>query len=189
MKKLLFLLSVVLLPMYANAQKIVKDIVNKDNSRIISTSYGRLYTKTASGGNVGLALFLPEGGEPSYLINLELGEGDLSVNEGQIMAVKLSNGEIIEVKCVDSDNEMVKFLDISHYPFHYVDRTYLSYNCDKATISKIAESEVVKIRIESTDGYIDRNIKGNKMSKFISKSLQLFEELLKKGAKSRYSDF
>ena len=169
--------------MYANAQKIVKDIVNKDNSRIISTSYGRLYIKTASGGNVGVALFLPKDGEPTYFIHLELAEDDLSVNEGQLMAVKLSNGEIIEVECVDYSKERVEFLN------RYVDRFYLSYSCDKATISKIAESEVIKIRIESTDGYIDRDIKGNKMSKFISKSLQLFEELLKKGAKSRYSDF
>ena len=184
MKK--YLLALVLLSvsiLNAGAVKIESDVVNSDGTRTIFVTAFNIYTGMTNAAAAQVSVMEVDfNGKsiPNYFIKLFLNEGIFEIKKGSKLLIKLENDEVIELEAfydVDKDLRMIRSGSVEP-----------SYNISEENLLKLSTGKAIKIRIETEAGILDRQIKGNKLSKGILESATLINKALK-DKKNIYSDF
>ena len=165
------------------AIKIQSDDVSSDGTRTVMTSFFNIYSEMSTGG--GLCLFATDFYVDDiktrfYSLSFVLNDGIFEIMKGSKLLIKLETDEIIELSAA---GDVLKDYDMLRSGL--VRPVYL---IAKEDLQKISMTPVVKIRIETTAGMIDHEIKKNKFSKGIKESLILIDNKLKEN-KNIYSDF
>ena len=172
MKKFLTLLLVLLsgLSAYAGGPKIVIDKVEEDGSRVVFTSEETLYTTWSSGSSFGLSATVAKDGSVLYFLNLTLNEGDITMEKGRKLLLKLKSGETIELQISNpigpgdyTIHQSSLGIDHLYHPF---------YPISEEVIQKLLKDDVVKVRVEDDAEHYDRNVK-----KFMKRFNELYKLL------------
>ncbi|MBR6118429.1 MAG: hypothetical protein IKQ11_06210 [Paludibacteraceae bacterium] len=183
MKKSFLLMLSLVCCVSIHAIKIDKDVVTSDGMRRVSASAFNIYTEfsTAAAANV-FAMEVNLDGEDhrDYFLTLFLNEGIFEIEKGSKLLLKLENDEVIELEAFEDvlkDAFMIRSGSVQP-----------QYLIPMESLSKLTTGNVVKIRIETSNGIIDRKIKGNKFSKGVLESVTLINKAFQK-KKDVYSDF
>lgn len=167
----------------ANAQNISVDKVEENGTRYIVTSDSRI----GSLGDLGLKS-VTENGNTEYFVNLTLTNNTITeISKGRKLLLKLKNGEIIILEnTVDICEKANKSIEgTQNSKFYYISP---SYKVSENDLKKIANGEVVKVRIDKNYGNRDVEINNNAFSSKIKAYYDNIKEA-QKVKKTFTSDF
>ncbi len=182
-KKIIVLVTMLMSMSILNLSAKIKveiDQVNPEGSRIIQTSWFNAYTEwsTAGGMCVGAGVVnMDDKKFLQYFINMTLNEGGVNIDKGSKLLMKLGNNDIIELEA--TDDFQYDYRNFMTYPRYWV---------TEAQLLQMVSNDVVKLRIQTQTGFLDRVIKKNKISNGIKESVPLINAALKQ-QKDIYSDF
>lgn len=167
--KSLFLALLLLLSATSHAQ------TTKNNNVFSETSsYRNIYTLWLSAAAASMSCTKYD--NTYYTINLTLNEDRYTFESGKLLLLKLSNGQVItlrNIKTIGPNDYTYIETEFGHNIY-----TYPVYAVTEKQIQQIINGKVVKIRIETDNGYLDRTIKRNKFSKVITQSYNSLQEKL-----------
>ena len=145
------------------AQKINKDKMEEDGSRVILSESYNLYTKWTSAAGFYLAYIKNSSDSEEWSFEITLNEGKLTMGRGRNLLIKTDKGDVFEL---ENDKE----IGPSDYDYnvsssgtdYYVKPSYI---LSEKQIKELLDSNIIKIRIETNGGSIDRDIKPKKFTK------------------------
>jgi hypothetical protein len=178
MKKLILLTALLFPFLMSSAQKIEKSIIDDfTGNKVIYTSWEKIKSNNITGRNQLLARFRYENNlqyfELKWITGESLGNqsGRFSVADDAKLLLKLSNGEVVTLKSIEYSIAQ-KGLGTTGLSFSALYGMHLKYIGDD--ISKLSGKEyVTKVRIYTTDGYVDIELK-EKDSKKINELYAIF---------------
>lgn len=133
----------------------------EDGARIIISLRFPMYTNFTSGAACKIN-YTNVDGFFSYNLFIHMNEGNITIPQGAKLLLKLNNGEVITIATFK------EFYSQLHDYYYDTDAIYeISYS----DLLKISENSVVKVRIETATGFIDRDIKGNMISLGVKNTL------------------
>lgn len=182
MKKILFFLTCIIMSLVtANAQKVSSDTMDEDGYRVTATKQGRFYMKATAAASIKL-IQMKKNDDVIYHIVIGFNEGRISISKGETMVLKFGNEETAEISAV-ANSEFSHMSGLSNTDPIYA----VEYDVPVDIMNKIIKDKLVKIRIQTNDGYIDRDI--NKATKYLTEALANIEKATQKPLKSKYGDF
>lgn len=189
MKRLYILITFMfLISLMGYSQKIIYDKTDEQGSRIILTSDEDIYTGWTHAAALSMAVvtYGKNNAELLFYIDLTLNEGIFQFAKGRKLLLKCQNGDIIELQNTKEIGAGdYKFNVTSSGTYYY---TSPNYSVTEEQIQKIIDDNIVKIRIETDTGELDRDIKKNNFSKAVANDYQFLKERLKE-QKSVYDGF
>lgn len=157
-----------------NDKGIISDTITNDNYRclsvaeyIISGEYKSDYTSAS------LSCLNRGNGSPYFQIKILIMQRDFAyVLKGEIMLIKLDNGDILEFNNMfESKSDTRKYGQL----------ITLSYHISEEQINNISEHKVNKMRVSLGNKYKNINVSNSDLSMYISKSyLKIMDRLSKK---------
>ena len=165
------------------AQKIDVDKTDSSGVRTIISSYFNIYSTLTSGGAARL-MYVDSLG---YFLTLTMNESySPQIEKGRKLLLKFENNEILELANKTDIGSFDYTFNYSQFGSNY--KIHPIYYLSKEDLQKITKNNIIKIRIETDLGELDKNIKNRKLSDGILKSLNLIKArlLIKKDI---YSDF
>lgn len=114
---------------------------------------------------------------PYYYINIKFAQRDyVYVSKGELMLIKLDNGNVLEFKNILEKKSIGKPIT-------------LSYFISEEQIKIVSERKITKIRISIGNKYKDIDVSSSDLSMYISKSYSKVKDRLQKGANPIYDNF
>lgn len=134
---------------------------------IISGEYKSDYASAS------LSCFKRENGNPYYHIKIRIMQRDfVYVLKGEIMLIKLDNGDILEFKNMFESKSDTR---------RYGQLITLSYHISEEQINNISEHKITKMRVSFGSKYKNINVSASDLSMYISKSYtKIMDRLSKK---------
>ena len=157
-----------------NDKKIISDNIANNDYRclsveeyIISGEYKSDYASAS------LSCFKRENGNPYYHIKIRIMQRDfVYVLKGEIMLIKLDNGDILEFKNMFESKSDTR---------RYGQLITLSYHISEEQINNISEHKITKMRVSFGSKYKNINVSASDLSMYISKSYtKIMDRLSKK---------
>ena len=186
--KRIFLLLLGLMPILAFSQvrilqktDVLSDEIKNDGSRVIVSQYYSVFSALVTASTFTLDCITTKATQPQYFLHLYLNMGDILVEGGKALLLKLDNNEVIELKSLEESK-----YEISDSNRRIVDA---SYPIEESMLKKIMERSIVKIRIEYNGGYFDRQFKKNKFGDNLKIAYNNIQLALQKESKSIRDDF
>jgi len=177
MKRLYILITFTLfISLMGYSQKITYDKTDEEGSRVILTSEESIYTGWTNSAalNMGVVTYGKNNADSLLVIFLTLNEGILQFEKGRKLLLKCQNGDIIEL-------QNTREIGAGDYKSNVTSSgTSPQYSVTEEQIQKIIDGNIVKIRIETNTGELDRDIKKNKFSKAVANDYPFLKERLKK---------
>lgn len=167
MRKLLIVLILTVVGVCNASAQINKDKMYDDGSRAILTDSYNLYRKFSSAAAWYLACIIEQDGTETYSFQVTLNEGKQQIDVGRKLLFKTKAGKIIEFENNEKIGPADYTYDVSRYGTSYYVKP--SYNVTEEEIKNLLSEDIVKIRIETDFGYIDRDIKPSKFKENLQK--------------------
>lgn len=183
MKRILALAAVVMIAASTFAQRVESDYV-KDDVRVIKLEEQNLYRRMFSAASIIMECYVGQNNKQVYFLNLALNEDGVEISKDAMLALKFEDGSVMELKSVRDCT-----YELEAYENHLNKYTYPTYVMTSEQAQKIANGNVIKIRIETTGNYLDYEIKRNKLSKYVASGLSNINACLATGAKNKLSGF
>ena len=176
-------MAALMLVMGASAK--IKITVNQeqlDGSHVVIASEFNAYFGFSTGANMNLAAVVSDVDGVKicqYFLQMKLSEGYTSINKGDKLLIKLDDNEVLELEATDN--------------FRYdafTNFTTPQYYISEQQLLQMASNDVVKLRIQTGEDFLDRAIVKGKVSKGIKESMPLVKTCLENSkGKNLYSDF
>lgn len=188
MKKYILFLILVLANVYNGfaQQNVSKDKMEEDGSRVILSKSYNLYTKLTSAAGYYLAYVKNASGSEEWSFEITLNEGKLTIERGRKLLIKTDNGNIMELE----NNKEIGRSDYDYNVSKYGTSYYISpsYIITEEQLNELLRSNIIKVRIETNGGSIDRDIKPKKFAKSLK---EMYEAICtaKTKAHTIYDDF
>lgn len=180
-KKFFILLFIFYYSFQINAQIQSDETANK--IRTIKTQNKELYSKWSSSAGFSIiykcSIDFPK--IENYTLDIGFNEGMIFFNKGSEIWFKCENNEIIKLKAIN---------EITPYNIYNIGSNFYAHPHYEITIEQIKtiiDGNIQKIRFFTTEGYIDREINGNKFSINIEKLLKSIDK--QKTKQSKNMDF
>lgn len=183
MKKLIFIFSLLLLNFLSSFSQEIEYDKTQNGERSIMCKYENVRSmKDKTVFSVALQVEENSQEELSYFLSLKTTSNTpITVPEGGILLLKLEDDSIIELKTLMKYAGTVRDVhNINGYVFS--DYTiFPSFPINEVQISKLSKG-VKKIRIETIDGYRDKDFKKDKIGIAIKRQYSLLQSQLKKAS-------
>lgn len=180
--KINLLIAILLLPLIVSAQKLLKPDVDKisaDTTWATSEEklyfHGNFFTVQGEAVTFQVMKFSNSNGEVLALSpqSLNMGE-ELSIGKNQNAFLKLSDNTIITLRSETDDDGYSAYTFIAHNPVQSTN-TIAFYALPDAAIEKIKTFRLVFLRIETSEGNFDCDIKPKNAAKLV-KAIELIEK-------------
>lgn len=161
MKRLFFCILFVF-PFLAISQNIVEDKLTSDG-HFITTSYLPIYTATnGKSGNISLGVAYNESMHTFFSLNLQMvNEEDLSIPQGASLQLLSNEGRTILLRNAifvdDKQTQLNNNIITISYGLQYNEK-------ELANLDEIMNERIIKIRVETKNGIIEKNIDDNNFS-------------------------
>ncbi len=172
---------------YINAQKLLVDKVEDDGSRSIITKSKYLYNNFNDAALIQLGCFkFSERGEQyiQFYLYITLDDEIMQIDIGRKLLIKFSDGSIMELRnCREAS-------PINYHVTWFGTNCYLQpkYILTENQLREIISNDAIKLRIENNKGYIDKQVKKNRLSKLLGSMYKDIQKALSV-QKDIYSDF
>ena len=177
MKRILFIYILMMYVLCVDSQTIAKDETTA-NGRFITTTFMPAYDDHGHRGNVSLGIAYNQSMQTFFSLNLQLeNEGDLAIDKGNTLQLITIDGNIILLR--NSQNKSSDSYE-STTNAHCVSIAYgVQYNeKELANLDEIMNERIVKIKVETNNGIIEREISDNNFSKSIYSCFQILKKHL-----------
>lgn len=178
MKKIITILLLAITFISNSNAQINMDKMYEDGSRAILSNPYYLYRKFSTAASCYLACIIGRNGNEQYFLTVTLNEGKKQIDKGRKLLFKSKDGKII--KLANS-----KKIGPSDYTYNVTrSGTYYyvtpSYYASTENIESLLNADIIKVRIETDFGYIDRDIKSKKFKEKLGKMYNAVLEAKKK---------
>lgn len=147
------------LPMYS--QEIFLDKTDPDGVRSITTTRKMIIVFGKGGIAYSLTNHVQPSGDEQYYINIGLESGhNFKIPENGLLLMRTSNGDVIECKQLledyQTEDPIGTYSTITRTTTHHISGVY---PISLGNLEKIAEQGLIKVRIDTSEGYREVNYK------------------------------
>lgn len=178
MRKFIITCLLAFLCIHNATAQINKDKMYNDGSRAILSESYNLYRKFTSAASWYLACIISKNGDEQYSLEVTLNEGKQQINKGRKLLLKSKDNKIIELVNSTKIGPADYTYNVTRYGTSYYVKP--SYDISEEDIKKLLKADIIKIRIETDFGYIDKDIKATKFKENLEKMYNAIIEAKKK---------
>lgn len=177
MKKTFFILIVAITWVMNVSAQIAVNKVNDNGSHIIITDEKNLYRGAWHGvANWHIGYIITKDSLEIYSFEMLLNEGEICIDKGRKMLFKSESGKIFTLE----NTKEIRPIDYEYTRYGVF--TYPSYTVTEEDIKNLINEKIVKVRIETNTGYIDKDLKPKKFKQNLEEMYNALKEAKQKAA-------